>query len=270
MVINGTIKNVSVSGNIESSNNVRAGGIVSAIKDGSVINCVNRAKVMGGQYVGGICAYSNNSSIKNCINESSSIIATGSLTYTLLEKNWNGSGNVGGIIGYTTNKTIIEKCVNKGNIDFKTTLNIPTVTGGISGWSEESSIIQSKNLATINSAMKNGTIDGNGAIGGISGATKNSTISECYNSNNITSLNSSGKYSCSNLGGIVGYSMKSNIKNSYNIGGVNGNTNIGGLVGYFESSNINNCYNSSSNIVGNKYFGNCLGNSLNSKGIYNA
>ena len=100
MVIGGNVKNVIVSGKIETSTSTMAGGIVGAIKDGTIENCINKANISGIEYSGGINGYLLNSSIKSCRNESSYIKSTGSMTYYWDNAVWNASGNVGGIVGY--------------------------------------------------------------------------------------------------------------------------------------------------------------------------
>ena len=66
---NGTIKNLTVAGNVSSSSSqCKAGGIVGYADSSTIENCTNRCTVTGNWYAGGIVGWSTDSDIIGCAN----------------------------------------------------------------------------------------------------------------------------------------------------------------------------------------------------------
>lgn len=199
------------------------GGIVGGIQQGSVNSIViNNCSV--GRYVevitttsishfgGGIAGYMSSGGLKilNCVNHSN--------VKTLSPINVGGC--IGGMISshHVSSTLIIEKCVNFGN------LTNGTVTGGICGFAQNSTITKCVNL---------GNITGFNAVGGIVSevvSPNNNILNSCFNLGRLTSINN--KYFV--IGGIIGLvtSTSVNIINSYNIGKMDGH-----MVGDNENGN---------------------------------
>ena len=101
-----TISDCTVSGTVSGSSSV--GGIAGSIpgaegKEGSIVNCINRASVSGtGSYIAGVAGQVVNfAKIENCLNE-------GTVT---------GNNNVGGVAGGITGSTgILRNCCNVGAV----------------------------------------------------------------------------------------------------------------------------------------------------------
>ena len=110
------IKNLNVSGTVQSSSSNYVGGIVGHNK-GTVMNCTNNISVSGGACTGGIVGYNYGGKIIKCVNNA----------------NITGSNQVGGIVGcdyseFTmyTGSTAVIGCINNGTVS-------GTTVGGIIG-----------------------------------------------------------------------------------------------------------------------------------------
>lgn len=147
-----TIKNVGVTGEIETTGNY-AGGIVAYVYNNLAIeNCWNKADIAGYYNIGGIVGYAayGGVTIKNCYN-------TGTVT---------ANCNAGGIAGYI--KGTITNCYNTGTVTASNSF-----AGGITGrsYGSDSTITNCYNIGTVSSYYD--------SPGGIVG--KNSgTITNCY------------------------------------------------------------------------------------------
>lgn len=147
---NGTIKNLTTTGNISSYKT--AGGIVGLIANGEVTNCENRVTIIGEHQIGGISGFLALGSIKDSTNIAS--IEAGRMA--------------GGIIGRVEHSNaIVENCYNTarikatGGIVFGEGDTIKTsFSGGIAGYS----------IGKINKCLNTGEISGEEAAnGGITG-----------------------------------------------------------------------------------------------------
>lgn len=295
MVIGGNIRNLVVGGQMGAHGDY-IGGIVGAIRNGTIYNCTNNAEISNILYIdhGGIAGYATNTTIENCNNnatiygktnvggivgadsESSKIIncnnsgkimcyGTGTIT-------WGNSkgdfGAVGGIVGILQNSNV-ENCSNTGEI-----IGNKIVGGGISGWASSSNIKKCNNKGIVNFFSGSETESSSGAVGGISGGLISSNIEQCYNIGKMTGR-VNGKYVKDNIGGISGYIVNSYIKNVYNRGIVEGKTNIGGIVAAADSvSGISgknymyNCYNAIESVIGTQNVGNLAGKGENVLSYY--
>lgn len=142
-------------------------------------------------------------------NNAGGIISKMSIGYSVLENIQNyvkvnsTGGNVGGMIGLTTNYVTLNGCSNYGNI-----VNTNSTTG-----QEES-------------------------CGGLIGYANRGTykIISCANFGKITGVDN---YAYDGTAGIIGgiwVPSKLEIYNTYNFGEINGNLRVGGIVGQYSSS----------------------------------
>ena len=277
-LIGGSIKNLTISGEVKSTGTTPLGGLVNRIANSSVDNCINEIDITtnGKSYaIGGLVGWSDgDATITNSINRGNiitnggyngGIIAGnqgGTLTidncknYGTIENNLGREG-VGGIIGDiygNAKKTIIKNSVNYGEIKIDSKENYELFAGGIFGRNKaELEIINSHNEGVINI---NGTTSIN--VGGLVGLSTDKTI--ITNSYNIGEINSTSSGTTGNrVGGLIGLinyddSTKiSKIENSYNKGNINGGDRTGGILGaIFNNAKliINRSYNTGTIING--------------------
>ena len=232
----GTVKNLSVSGNISVRGFV--GGIV-GLNKGTVENCYNTGSVTGNYYVGGI-AGRNYGTVTNCYN-------TGAVS-----GNYHIGGNVGGVVGSNEDGGTVKNCYNTGNVKDETDgLSNTGYVGGVVGYNNNSTVENCYNTGSVTSEGQN--------VGGVVGYNyRSGTVENCYNTGDV-----SGKYA---VGGVVGYNSDT-VKNCYNTGSVSGigdySSNVSGVVGS-NYGTVENCYNTGdvsgnyavSGVVGsNNYYG---------------
>lgn len=233
-VNNGSIKNLTVEGNVYSSGN--AGILVAVINGGSISNvtskgtlstnstsvagiagnatdcditgCANEATVTGKQYVGGIVGAFTNGKVEGCMN-------SGSIT---------GVSAVGGVIGCSDANAVIADCVNSGDIEATQNSQYIAGAGGIIGQLNTTSSQCTKDVIVINAINKGKVSALNapcaGGIVGIAGNIKddNKDISfvNCGNLGDISGSNF--------VGGIGTIQMTADrsisVENSFNTGGI--------------------------------------------------
>ncbi len=219
--VTGSIKDLTVTGNIVNSGNC-TGGIAGILAGGEIINCVSEINISGKSSVGGIAGESTAGTVKRCINR-------GDIT---------GNMRVGGIIGENRDATAVN-CINEGDVTSKITGIGTNGTGGICGRSvSDASIIK-------NCHNRGNIYSENECAGGIAGYCNpaGSAIINCTNTGFIEgSLSAGGITGSIGENGIV-------ITGSYNLGPVKGKYS-GGILG-----NFNGDYNDSINdyIVDNYY-----------------
>lgn len=206
----GTIQNLKVEGNIDTTINY-VGGITNRnLANGKVINCENRIiiKASSNNYVGGIAGI-NQGEVRNCINNS----------YLEL------TASSGGIVGQNAGTVI--RCANIHEILLKD-FSIGGIVGINSGTVEE--CYNDGEILAPTTYVRYGK-------GGIVGR-NNGIIRKCYNLKNVVANSNNW-----NIGGIAGDNQANGeIYFCYNIGEVTGSTRvIGGIVGENIGS-ITNCY----------------------------
>ena len=258
----GTVKNLTVSGEVTTSTNsyAYAAGIVAYGSPVTMENCVNRVNVTATAkgYIGGVIGYSNTgSSIKNCRNVG----------------NVSGTGDyTGGIVGTASGTTTITNCLNSGEIrNAGKPGSYSYCTGGIAGNAGSASVISMcGNTGDISSTIKRtggivGSLDGTveksfntgsitgiygvGGIAGDSSGSKGSTITACYNKGNICSVSPTAEFNDTNakgvggvLGGVSSNSAKAKVSDCYNTGSVTSSSAIkditlGGVIGNSSGKN---------------------------------
>ena len=256
----------SVTGKITSGNNY-TGALLGYATSGKIVNCYNKAEVLGGcAYVGGLIGYSSGLQIYDCYNEGN---VTGRRDKS------NDYVYAGGLIGYKYNCTI-SNCYNTGEI--KATNNYSaSYAGGLFGYeygysgrttncyntgkitaeSYSGGIAGYIKNGILEYSYNNGEISGSNSAGGIVGYTDSITINQCYNNGLVKNA--------SYTGGLLGYSNKSTINNSYNIASIGSAYRVGGLVGYANNGTINNSYNIG-DVNGSGYAGLLAGYVISSEG----
>lgn len=208
LVMNGTIKNLTVAGSIIADSGVKyVGGIVGQMwSDLSIVeNCCSQVTLSGSLHdAGGIAGFAKGT-IKNCRNQG--VIMGTPSTY----------GNIGGIAGLLESAAVID-CENSAAITGSTRV------GGIAGFCNGAcSISNAANTAGV-------TAIGTGVGGICAHSTGGSKISNCRNTGNLEeggSSSSEGSYA----GGIVGNAYNNNhsgqptlINNCYTTGSIHANT----------------------------------------------
>ena len=185
------------------------GRVFSGIFDGNGFTIYGMSVESGNDYQG-LFGYLYNAQIRNVKIEKSYVV---------------GGDNVGGIAGYSDNRSSIVS--SSVNVDITGENNV----GGITGY-----LLTGGNISY---SCFNGSINASGhRVGGIVGcAFSESTISQCYNK---ASVYTTGKY----VGGIVGTNSGSLILSCYNTGDVYGDLRVAGISGN-NVGDISSCYNAS-------------------------
>ncbi len=238
-VVSAIVKNLGVtSGEVTGKQYV--GGIMGRSTISSVINCYNKASVIGtysgSAYVGGVVGNSGNSSITKCYN-------SGTVT---AEK----GGYVGGVVGnsyYSSGNTTLNSALSSVTDCYNTAEATVTggneYVGGVAGRNFHGTLVNSYNNAAVISNYSSTKA----YVGGVTGYNYNASVVNCYNSGSVTAEN--GGY----VGGVVGHNEASStnysapVVNCYNRGVVAGSTATsyyaGGVVGYNYIASVVNCYN---------------------------
>ena len=228
------IKNVTIAGSVASSSFYNgAAGIVGLVNGTTKVeNCVNKAKISGPSYIGGIIGKGTGNvvEITNCVNEG---VIKGTKEY------------IGGIAGYITTASTIQDCINK-----------ETVSGGknVGGIVGTMSSDKSADSNTVTRCGNEDEIKGSANIGGIIGLINSQydIVSSCYNVGSVTAAALSMN---SGVGGVIGRTSGGSVSDVYNQGAVTESgaeintpnyAGAGGIVGYVASYaiTITNAYNS--------------------------
>lgn len=233
--VNGSIKNVILTGNMTTSSYCI--GLVADFRGKTIENCINYANITStllnhsGAAVGGI-AGANYGKIINCENNGTISAAS------------NCSGGVAGINYY-----LVKDCVNNGEIYFdQKEGTYRNAAGGIVGYN-----INNANTAIIEQCINNGKIESNlEGTGGIVGNNSDGIVRLCSNNGNI-------KTTTSRIGGIAGaLGQTATLENCYNTGNVSGESYVAGIAGN-NLGKIKNSYNIG-NVTGSSSFGGVNGN----------
>lgn len=238
---------------VVTANNDFIGGIIGGIdgiNSSKFENCTNSGTITGKTwYIGGIVGASNNDSnitFNNCKNTVN--ISSPTNRY------------VGGIVGYAKGKTMMNNCVNTGNISGA------QFTAGLCAWIQDDGC-EITNCLNTGIVSTNGQSNGAGILSTVESQANNPTwkITNCVNTGDI-------KNGVSAIGGILGYMGNLNdpgtviISDCINKGNmaVSGND-VGGIVGnlYSHGSSTQhhkytNCYN----------YGNISSNSGSTDGVF--
>lgn len=215
-----SIKNLTVKTNAENDDNLtnECIGIFGATNGAKISNLkVSDVDILILQpesffSIGTVAGTVYNSTIFNCS-------SSGKIELTICE---DDGCNIGGIVGYLSENSVLSNCENETDIKFVQIEKEETEDEGLSFWEP---IIGSSN------------------IGGITGAGFRAELSNCINKGTIASV----QMGVVNYGGIVG-SFNSLITDCGNVGDLtiaddtnNRYSTIGGICG--ESYSVSNCYN---------------------------
>ena len=250
----GTVKNLTVEGDIApEDHNGYVGGVVGA-NYGKVSNCtsgvdIKNINVETGATVGGVVGNAEGgSTVENCRYTGAIDVTYNDTTMEIggvvgkasgcTISNCENAGTVksniwtGGIVG-SNNRGTISNCRNSGIVALND-LEPRAGTGGIVG----------ENYGVILDSYNAGTVTGGGCTGGVVGFnvaedsnSTSGTIENCYNAGTVSGSG--------DVGGVAGYNNSSSatytatIKSSYNTGTVinDGSGNVGGVVGWNEDRN---------------------------------
>ncbi|MCD7785940.1 MAG: hypothetical protein LUH18_10300 [Oscillospiraceae bacterium] len=172
----GTVKNVTVSGNV--TGYVSVAGVVGYNDSGTVTNCINNVVVSAYSFVGGVVGTNNdNGTVTNCYNN-------GSIS---------GNGNVGGVVG--VNYGTMTNCCNNGSITNSATGY--DFVGGVVGY----------NSSSVTNCYNSGAVSGYRCVGGVVGY-NTSTVKNCYNSGAVSCTSQT-------AGGVVGSNSSGSVNNCY-------------------------------------------------------
>ena len=155
-------------------------------------------------------------------------------------------GHAAGIAGYLSDSTV-SGCTNTGKIVG------PACTGGIAGYSQYCSVIESANAGTVA-----GSTSAARSTGGIIGELYEGNVTKCCNTAQVSGAGTSP------TGGIVGWvygDTSGIVSENWNSGAVTGNNagGIAGQLGYMsDKCQIENCYNLGA-ISGTAYAGGICG-----------
>ena len=250
----GTVKNLTVEGDIApEDHNGYVGGVVGA-NYGKVSNCtsgvdIKNINVETGATIGGVVGNAEGgSTVENCRYTGAIDVTYNDTTMEIggvvgkasgcTISNCENAGTVksniwtGGIVG-SNNGGTISNCRNSGIVALND-LEPRAGTGGIVG----------ENYGVILDSYNAGTVTGGGCTGGVVGFnvaedsnSTSGTIENCYNAGTVSGSG--------DVGGVAGYNNSSSatytatIKSSYNTGTVinDGSGNVGGVVGWNEDRN---------------------------------
>ena len=256
----GTIKNVTVNGEVTASGYYIAG--ICAVNGGTIENCVNYIKVTNesteNNQTGGIAArLTGKATIKNCTNygevysnntHGGGIVGHSASENFVIDSCTNygkvtGTAISGGIIGGANVAGTIKNCTNNGEVSSSNN----TGTGGILGNYNGTDKIVIQNC--VNKAKVYSKV---WASGGILGNTSTQvSIEKCINESEI----SAGSGNCGGIAGSIGGNdteiYTSTIDQCANKGyifatGDTGSPSTGGIVGtiqFGDNINVSNCYN---------------------------
>ena len=196
---------------------------------GATVDSLNllNIHIIGSSYMGGLAGEAlNGNMVRNCV-------VTGTIE--------NNGNKIGGLIGYNWNNSIIQDCHT--NVTISNFYDYGAQMGLLVG--------QNDYLSSINNCYAEGSVRGDGVIGGLVGENSNSNINNCYAVANVTGYRFG-------VGGLVGRNSGS-IINSYCSGTVSKKTKTpssnydlsswtnytGGFVGENNSGAVSRCHASS-------------------------
>lgn len=170
----GTIKNLTVSGDISASTTLAFAGGIAAQNTGNIINCTNKVNFTTSAedaVIGGITAMSSGK-VSNCTNEGTITVTTNTSTGDVTNK----EATAGGIVGINFNGTV-EKSTNTDTAIISN-LDSNGYTGGIVGC----------NFGTVNNCLNEATVNNNtstkyagGIVGYLFNDESSATISNSLN-----------------------------------------------------------------------------------------
>jgi hypothetical protein len=138
-------------------------------------------------------------------------------------------------------------CINAPNAEVKDLGLIDTNIDAHQGHNVGTLVGNLANGTIINCYAQDGSVSGDGGVGGLVGWSFGSTITDCYTSTNVSGNE--------DIGGLTGYGGI--ITNCYTTGEISGDDDVGGLAGNNRET-MTNCY-SSASVTGNIFVGGLVG-----------
>ena len=214
--LKGEVKDLNVTGSIESTGG-ECGGIAGSLDSAaSVTGCNAKMDITAGKKTGGIVGSNDGGKIENCVNRG----------------DISGTYKVGGVVGENWGGTV-KKCGNEGNVSSSVRGVATFGTGGIAGRSVAAAAVVSEcyNIGNIKSAAE--------ATGGVVGYMNadGSTLSNSYSTGKVTvkKIKKEKALTKAWAGGVVGIvgSKGVVVANCYSAGTVKDADVIGGVIGKF-------------------------------------
>lgn len=214
--LKGEVKNLNVTGSIESTGG-ECGGIAGSLDaSAKVTGCNATIDIKAGKKTGGIVGNNNGGTIESCVSRGSV----------------SGTFKVGGVVGENWGGTV-KKCGNEGTVSSSVRGVATFGTGGIAGRSvaEAANVSECYNTGNIRSAAE--------ATGGVIGYMNadGSSLTNSYNTGNITirEIKAKKNLTKSNAGGVAGVAGSKGviISNCYSAGTIKNADVAGGVIGKF-------------------------------------
>lgn len=215
------VRNVTITGNINSTSQYNGGITGYMYSDAIIENCVNYATIQSnGSCTAGITGYVNTgSTVENCVNYGDILGygerhggITGCVNNTSYVTNCANYGKVqgsqytGGVAGECNNHSVVTDCSNKGYVE-----STSSSVGGVVGSVNAGHIYNSYNVGDVK-----GTHDTGGVVGKLqTDATSHGVIENVYNGGTVEGTNGW----LTNTGSVVGYASSGTIKNAYYLAG---------------------------------------------------
>ena len=206
---NGTVKNVTVSGNVNEAGRSTV-GIIAGKNYGHIINCQAEGSVSGESNIGGIVGY-NYGSVTGC-SSAVSVTATEQYSYA------------GGIVGH--NGASNDPSAEVVGCDFDGTVTGKYYVGGVTG----------SNYAEISACLAKGTISGTSFVGGLVGTNPgiSKNVEGCYFTGSVIGT-------ADYIGGAFGQNEQAQyIVECYWNGTSSSNLGVGQGKGVFSNGKANN------------------------------
>ena len=251
-VVNGTttITNCNVSGTVKGTHQI--GGFVGFAQDCvlTISNGNNSATITTTGQKSNDKGRTSGGGIVGYVNENATVTIN-DVTNTGAVKTESSSANsgLGGIVGFSNGKTIINNCNNTASITGHAGL------GGIVGYTANGSIVGCRNDGNITSSKAyNLGADSASYSGGIAGYCY-ADVAKCYNSGTVKTT--SDWANSNQVAGIAAYlGSGRNVKYCYNEGQIEGSDYVGGIVGKragtvsysYQAGKIKGLYNRTSTI----------------------
>lgn len=251
-VVNGTttITNCNVSGTVKGTHQI--GGFVGFAQDCvlTISNGNNSAAITTTGQKSNDKGRTSGGGIVGYVNDEATVTING-VTNTGEVETTSSSANsgLGGIVGFSNGKTIINNCNNTASITGRAGL------GGIVGYTANGSIVGCRNDGNITSSKAYDLgADSASYSGGIAGYCY-ADVAKCYNSGTVKTTSDWGNSNI--VGGIAAYlGSGRNVKYCYNGGWIEGSDYVGGIVGRrdgtvsysYQAGKIKGLYNKTSTI----------------------
>jgi hypothetical protein len=170
-----------------------------------------------------------------------------------------GRRYVGGVVGYSSQDTIIDCHSIGGNVtgdawvgglvgyNSSGTVSNCFSTGSVTGGSYLGGLVGYNSSGTVSNSHSSGSVTGDDYIGGLVGRNSQGTISNSYSTGSVSGTDNY-------VGALVGENSSGTVSNCYSTGSVTGGSYVSGLVGYNYGGAITNCY-SSGSVTGGSYVG---------------